>query len=156
MTGLVYKEWKQNRWYILSMIVCGFAPVLAVLLFRNEIPHHLNELRTGGMIAGFLAAGALQIIGKDSLQNIHSEKSLSAVQSVHNRCGFKPFKQAGERCVSRFRRQSCTNCSFSCLFYSSVSFLVTERNSSISSTVLQWSGEIRTIPSVLNSPTCLE
>ena len=101
-------------------------------------------------------AGALQIIGKDSLQNIHSEKSLSAVQSVHNRCGFKPFKQAGERCVSRFRRQSCTNCSFSCLFYSSVSFLVTERNSSISSTVLQWSGELRTIPSVLNSPTCLE
>lgn len=62
MTGLVYKEWKQNRWYILSMILCGFAPVLAVLLFRNETPHHLNELRTGGMIAGFLAAGALQIM----------------------------------------------------------------------------------------------
>ena len=62
MTGLVYKEWKQNRWYILSLILCGLAPVLAVLLFRNEIPHDLNELRTGGMIAGFLAAGALQIM----------------------------------------------------------------------------------------------
>lgn len=62
MTGLVYKEWKQNRWYILSMILCGFAPVIALLLFRSESLGNLNELRAGGMIAGFLAAGALQIM----------------------------------------------------------------------------------------------
>ena len=62
MTGLVYKEWKQNRWYILSMILCGFLPVIAVLLFRSESPEHLDSLRIGGMIAGFLAAGALQIM----------------------------------------------------------------------------------------------
>ena len=37
MTGLVYKEWKQNRWYILSMILCGFAPLLVLLLLHSEI-----------------------------------------------------------------------------------------------------------------------
>ncbi|MBP0973224.1 MAG: ABC-2 transporter permease [Oscillospiraceae bacterium] len=62
MTGLVYKEWKQNRWYILSMILCGFLPLIAVLLFRSESPEHLDSLRIVGMLAGFLAAGALQIM----------------------------------------------------------------------------------------------
>ena len=63
MTGLVYKEWKQNRWFILSMIFCGFAPLLVLLLLRGEIPgaNH-TALRIGGLIAGFLAAGALQMM----------------------------------------------------------------------------------------------
>ena len=63
MTGLVYKEWKQNRWFILSMILCGFAPLLVLLLLRGVIPKADNiELRIGGLIAGFLAAGALQLL----------------------------------------------------------------------------------------------
>ena len=63
MTGLVYKEWKQNRWYILSMILCGFAPLLVLLLMREEIPAAGDTaLRIGGLIAGFLAAGALQML----------------------------------------------------------------------------------------------
>ena len=63
MTGLVYKEWKQNRWYILSMIVCGFAPLLVLLLLHSEISD-IGEtpLLIGGLIAGFLAAGALQML----------------------------------------------------------------------------------------------
>ena len=63
MTGLVYKEWKQNRWFILSMIFCSFAPLLVLLLLRGEIPgaDH-TALRIGGLIAGFLAAGALQML----------------------------------------------------------------------------------------------
>ena len=63
MTGLVYKEWKQNRWFILSMILCGFTPLLVLLLLRGEIPNADNTaLRIGGLIAGFFAAGALQMI----------------------------------------------------------------------------------------------
>ena len=63
MTGLVYKEWKQNRWFILSMILCGFAPLLVLLLLRGEIPNaDHTALRIGGLIAGFLAAGALQMM----------------------------------------------------------------------------------------------
>ena len=63
MTGLVYKEWKQNRWFILSMIPCGFAPLLALLLLREQITSVDNiALRIGGLIAGFLAAGALQML----------------------------------------------------------------------------------------------
>ena len=63
MTGLVYKEWKQNRWFILSMILCGFAPLLVLLLLHGVIPKADNiELRIGGLIAGLLAAGALQLL----------------------------------------------------------------------------------------------
>ena len=63
MTGLVYKEWKQNRWFILSMILCGFAPLLVLLLLRDEIPNaDHTALRIGGLIAGFLAAGSLQMM----------------------------------------------------------------------------------------------
>ena len=63
MTGLVYKEWKQNRLFILSMILCGFAPLIALLLMRSEI-HDIGDapIRIGGLIAGFLAAGALQML----------------------------------------------------------------------------------------------
>ncbi len=63
MKGLVYKEWKQNRWFILSMILCGFTPLLVLLLLRGEIPNADNTaLRIGGLIAGFFAAGALQMM----------------------------------------------------------------------------------------------
>ena len=63
MTGLVYKEWKQNRLFILSMILCGSAPLIVLLLMRGEIKD-IGEapIRIGGMIAGFLAAGALQMM----------------------------------------------------------------------------------------------
>ena len=63
MTGLVYKEWKQNRWYILSMIVCGFAPLIVLLIMHDEIKDIGDtSIRIGGLIAGFLAAGALQML----------------------------------------------------------------------------------------------
>ena len=63
MTGLVYKEWKQNRWLILSMILCGSAPLIVLLLLRGEVTDISDvPLRIGGMIAGFLAAGALQML----------------------------------------------------------------------------------------------
>ena len=63
MTGLVYKEWKQNRLYILSMIVCGFAPLIVLLIMRAEITDIGDTpIRIGGLIAGFLAAGALQML----------------------------------------------------------------------------------------------
>ena len=63
MTGLIYKEWKQNRWFILSMILCGFAPLLVLLLLRGEIPNaDHTALRIGGLIAGFLASGTLQMM----------------------------------------------------------------------------------------------
>ena len=63
MTGLVYKEWKQNRWFILSMILCGFAPLFVLLLLRGEISNIGNALiHIGGLIAGFLVAGALQML----------------------------------------------------------------------------------------------
>ena len=63
MTGLVYKEWKQNRWFILSMILCGFAPVIALLFMHSEIPvMGKSPIRIGGLIAGFLAAGSLQMM----------------------------------------------------------------------------------------------
>ena len=63
MKGLVYKEWKQNRWYILSMILCGAAPLLVLLFFHSQISD-IGEapLRIGGLIAGFLTAGALQML----------------------------------------------------------------------------------------------
>lgn len=63
MTGLVYKEWKQNRWFILSMILCGLAPLFVLLLMRGEISNIGNApIRIGGLIAGFLMAGALQML----------------------------------------------------------------------------------------------
>lgn len=63
MTGLVYKEWKQNRLFILSMILCGTAPLLALLVMRGALPDTGDTpLRIGGLIAGILAAGALQMM----------------------------------------------------------------------------------------------
>ena len=58
MTGLVYKEWKQNRWFILSMILCGALPL--VFLFEKDIIGDINTVRTFGTICAFLVAGGLQ------------------------------------------------------------------------------------------------
>ena len=64
MTGLIYKEWKQNRWYILSMILCGTAPLLTLFFLKGEITDtdSIDLFRTVGLVIGFLAAGALQIM----------------------------------------------------------------------------------------------
>ena len=62
MTGLVYKEWKQDRWLILSMLLCGSAPVLVLLLMHSEITDIGDApIRIGGLLAGAFAAGALQM-----------------------------------------------------------------------------------------------
>ena len=58
MTGLVYKEWKQNCWFILSMILCGAAPLL--FLLEKDIIGDINTTRTFGMVSAFLIAGGLQ------------------------------------------------------------------------------------------------
>jgi hypothetical protein len=58
MTGLVYKEWKQNRCFILSMILCGVVPLC--FLIEKDIFNDTNILRTFGMISAFLVAGGLQ------------------------------------------------------------------------------------------------
>lgn len=58
MTGLVYKEWKQNRCFILSMILCGAVPLC--FLIEKDIFKDINILRTFGMISAFLVAGGLQ------------------------------------------------------------------------------------------------
>ena len=64
MTGLVYKEWKQNRWFILSMLLCACAPLLMLLWSQSSIREadDINTLRLFGLIAGLLAAGALQLM----------------------------------------------------------------------------------------------
>jgi len=58
MTGLVYKEWKQNSWFIISMILCGAMPL--VFLFEKDIIGNINTVRTFGTICSFLVAGGLQ------------------------------------------------------------------------------------------------
>ncbi len=58
MTGFVFKEWKQNRWFILSMILCGALP--AVFFLEKDIFNDINVLRIFGMISAFLVAGGLQ------------------------------------------------------------------------------------------------
>ena len=62
MTGLVYKEWKQNSWFILSMILFGAFPVLCLLTEKNvfRVPEHINSLRSVWLMIGFLFAGGLQ------------------------------------------------------------------------------------------------
>ena len=62
MMGLVYKEWKQNRWFILSMLICGAFPLLFLLSEKNVIsdPAHINDGRSLGLIIGFLLAGGIQ------------------------------------------------------------------------------------------------
>ena len=70
MTGLIYKEWRQNRLYIILTAVCG---VLAVLVpvpmaMLSNISEGLLPLageqgtvvRVVGVLLGFLGTGALQ------------------------------------------------------------------------------------------------
>ena len=62
MTGLVYKEWKQNHRYILSMILCGFVPLIVMWIFHGKIRSISDDpWRFIGLIAGFIMAGALQM-----------------------------------------------------------------------------------------------
>lgn len=64
MTGLIYKEWKQNRWYILSMILCGALPLIAYIALIDRI-HNSGQLVECVMIAtlsAFIAAGILQMM----------------------------------------------------------------------------------------------
>ena len=64
MTGLIYKEWKQNRWFILSMILCGSFPLMVCLFFSGQI-HDADNLSTclmSSTVGAFLAAGALQML----------------------------------------------------------------------------------------------
>ncbi len=51
MTGLVYKEWKQNRWFILSMILCGALPL--VFLFEKDIIGDINTVMVLASQASF-------------------------------------------------------------------------------------------------------
>lgn len=68
MKGLAYKEWVQNRWFILSMILLGFMPVLMMFLLRDtmtaaEIADDATgffKLRTIGVVIAFLASGLLE------------------------------------------------------------------------------------------------
>lgn len=68
MKGLAYKEWVQNRWYILSMILLGLMPVLMMFLLRDvmsaeEIADDTTgffKLRTIGVVIAFLASGLLE------------------------------------------------------------------------------------------------
>ena len=63
MTGLIYKEWKQNRLFVLSMILCGLTPIIVLLLLSGGIPASAHDkLRISGLLAGFLAAGAMQML----------------------------------------------------------------------------------------------
>lgn len=70
MTGLIYKEWKQNQLFILAMMLCGAAPYLLICMYDmsyNEEhflsdPKGLNSILTLGLIGAFLAAGALQML----------------------------------------------------------------------------------------------
>ena len=59
MKGLVYKEWKQNHMFILSMILCAIAPFAIVQLLEGERSAIVCII---GLIIGFLAAGALQMM----------------------------------------------------------------------------------------------
>ncbi|MBQ9899455.1 MAG: ABC-2 transporter permease [Ruminococcus sp.] len=62
MTGLVYKEWKQNRFFILMMIACGLLPFV-MILYNREIVTNAEEMgnfRTICTVIAFLAAGGIQ------------------------------------------------------------------------------------------------
>ena len=62
MKGLVYKEWKQNYRYILSMILCAIAPFAMVRILEGEDSAIVCII---GLIIGFLAAGSLQMMVLD-------------------------------------------------------------------------------------------
>ena len=68
MTGLIYKEWRQNRLYIILTAVCGvaagFIPIPMILLDGKGLQPLLEEhgtiVRAVALLLGFLGAGALQ------------------------------------------------------------------------------------------------
>ncbi len=62
MTGLVYKEWKQNRWFILSMMICSLIPFAALLQNREDMsaPETVRTICSMGTVIAFLFAGGLQ------------------------------------------------------------------------------------------------
>lgn len=68
MTGLIYKEWRQNRFYIILTAVCGvaagFIPIPMILLDGKGLQPLLEEhgviVRTVALLLGFLGTGALQ------------------------------------------------------------------------------------------------
>lgn len=68
MTGLIYKEWRQNRLYIILTAVCGvtagFIPIPMILLDGKGLQPLLEEqgviVRVVALLLGFLGTGALQ------------------------------------------------------------------------------------------------
>ena len=68
MTGLIYKEWRQNRLYIILTAVCGaaagFIPIPMILLDSKGLQPLSEEhgiiVRVAALLLGFLSAGALQ------------------------------------------------------------------------------------------------
>ena len=62
MKGLVYKEWKQNYRFILSMILCALAPFIIVLILEGEGSAMVSII---GLIIGFIVAGLLQVMVLD-------------------------------------------------------------------------------------------
>ncbi len=62
MTGLVYKEWKQNRFFILMMIACGLLPFVMILYNREIVtnPEEMSNFRIICTVIAFLAAGCIQ------------------------------------------------------------------------------------------------
>ena len=68
MTGLIYKEWRQNRLYIILTAVCGmaavFIPIPMIMLDGKGLSALAEEqgviVRVIALLLGFLSAGALQ------------------------------------------------------------------------------------------------
>ena len=68
MTGLIYKEWRQNRLYIILTAVCGVLAVLVPIPMTMLNGDGLQALagkqgtvvRVVGLLLGFLGTGALQ------------------------------------------------------------------------------------------------
>lgn len=68
MTGLIYKEWRQNRLYIILTAVCGvaadFIPIPMILLDGKGLQPLSEEqgviVRIIALLLGFLGTGALQ------------------------------------------------------------------------------------------------
>ena len=68
MTGLIYKEWRQNRLYIILTAVCGMAAILVPMLITLPDGSGLQPLiggqgtvmRVMGLLLGFLGAGTFQ------------------------------------------------------------------------------------------------
>ncbi len=62
MTGLVYKEWKHNRFFILLMIACGLLPFIMILYNRDIVTNteEMYNFRIICTVIAFLVAGGIQ------------------------------------------------------------------------------------------------